>query len=133
MAVIILLYYQKTIHAHEKKNQLKRERYWIETIPCININIPSRTNKEWYDTNKERLIAQQKVWNRNNPNKVLEYQTKYKNKSKGVYVDLNGETNEIDINDELNLIDIYDEIDSNFDEINKNILLNLIENNIITK
>ena len=39
----------------------KRERYYIENFPCINKNIPSRTNKEWYQDNKEIISLKQKI------------------------------------------------------------------------
>lgn len=40
----------------ETKEQLhSRERYYIETMECINKRIPTRTIKEWKDTNKDRV------------------------------------------------------------------------------
>ena len=33
----------------------KRERYFIETIPCINLTIPTRTTKEYRIANKEKI------------------------------------------------------------------------------
>jgi gas vesicle protein len=32
-----------------------RERFWIETIPCVNKYIPGRTHKEWFETHKEQI------------------------------------------------------------------------------
>jgi hypothetical protein len=38
------------------KDELRRrERYFIETMECININIPTRTKKEWGEANTERI------------------------------------------------------------------------------
>ena len=38
----------------ETQDQLRaRERYYIETIQCVNKNIPNRTNKEYKETHKE--------------------------------------------------------------------------------
>lgn len=33
----------------------KRERFYIECFECVNLNIPSRTKKEWCEVNKEKL------------------------------------------------------------------------------
>jgi hypothetical protein len=34
-----------------------RERYWIETLPCVNLTIPTRTRAEYYKQNKEEISA----------------------------------------------------------------------------
>ena len=45
----------------ETKEQLHaRERYWIENTECVNIYIPTRTDKEYYEQNKEKLFEQRK-------------------------------------------------------------------------
>jgi hypothetical protein len=45
-----------------------RERYWIENTPnCINKNIPTQTKKEYYEKNKEKIIAQTKEYAKNHP------------------------------------------------------------------
>lgn len=39
----------------DSKDELtRRERHFIETLECVNRNIPTRTNKEYYHDNKER-------------------------------------------------------------------------------
>jgi len=40
------------VNYEEKKELLIRERYYIETYPCINIIIPYRTPDEWREYNK---------------------------------------------------------------------------------
>ncbi len=46
---------------------LKRERYWIEELSAIlNIEIPSRTNKEYYDENKKNISDKRKEKYREN-------------------------------------------------------------------
>ena len=39
-----------------KEELLKRERYYIESIECVNKNIPTRTSQEYYQDNKELII-----------------------------------------------------------------------------
>ena len=46
-----------------------KERYYIENNECINIEIPTRTKKEHYEANKERLNAISTKWNRDNKEK----------------------------------------------------------------
>ena len=93
-----------------KEELLQRERYYIETMCCVNLKLPMQTQKEWYEKNKDRLIEQQKIWNNNNKDKLREYQKTFRTKnnlSKGIYVDLN----DIEIDDEnikLDFEDIFD-------------------------
>ena len=102
-----------------KEQLLQRERFYIETMDCVNKKYPLRTQHEWYEDNKERLIEKQNIWNNNNREKCLEYQKKYINKNKGIYIDLNGDTNEIDVVDNiiLNYDEIYSEIYSDDEKI----------------
>lgn len=114
----------------ERKEQLlQRERFYIETMDCVNKKIPTRTAAEWYKENRERLIEKQMIWNNANKDKLREYQKTFRNKNKGIYVDLT----DIDIDDEehvkLNIEEIYD-----CDElIDKDVLIELIDKNIISK
>jgi len=91
-----------------KEQLLQRERFYIETLDCVNKKIPLRTQHEWYEDNKEAYIKRQREWNNNNKDKLKVYQQTFKNKNKGVFVDLT----EIDIDTEepvkLNIEDIYD-------------------------
>jgi len=82
----------------ESKEQLElRERYYIENNECINERIPGRTQKEWYQENRERILIKiktderkqyeidysiknkdiinqkTKLWYQNNKDKKLEY------------------------------------------------------------
>jgi len=77
----------------ERKEQLlQRERFYIETIDCVNKKIPTRTQHEWYldnkevfakryQDNKDKLIEYQKVWNNENREKCVEYQKRYRLKN----------------------------------------------------
>jgi len=39
----------------DKTNLLQRERYWIEAFKCVNMNIPSRTVKEYHTEHKQQI------------------------------------------------------------------------------
>ena len=61
------------------KDQLhKRERFYIENNICVNKYIPSRTDKEYYETNKEQL----KQYRQDNKEKISEYNIQYKQDNK---------------------------------------------------
>lgn len=63
---IILL---ETVEANTKNELLERESYYIKTLKCINKKIPLRTQKEWYDDNKDKIIKYRK----DNKDKIKEY------------------------------------------------------------
>tara|TARA_R110000803_G_scaffold33159_2_gene72724 strand:+ start:1798 stop:2301 length:504 start_codon:yes stop_codon:yes gene_type:complete len=44
----------------------KRERFYIENNECVNMTIPTRTNKEWRDDNKDKLKQYKKDYYVNN-------------------------------------------------------------------
>ena len=100
----------------ERKEQLlQRERFFIETMECVNKKYPLRTRHEWYQDNKKRLIEKQLLWNNNNKDKLREYQETFKNKNKGIFIDLTEGSvalTNIDVHDDehvkLNIEDIYD-------------------------
>ena len=59
----------------DKKDELhKRERYWIETLDCINLNIPFREPKESdkikYEKFKDKIKARAKKWAEDNKERV---------------------------------------------------------------
>ena len=46
-----------------KKNELlDRESFFIQTLACINKNIPNRTRKEWEEANKEAIKEYRKKY-----------------------------------------------------------------------
>jgi len=47
---IVLL---ELVNCNSKEELKARERYYIETLDCINKNIPGRTNKEYINDNKD--------------------------------------------------------------------------------
>jgi hypothetical protein len=47
----------------ENKEQLKAfERKWIEENECINVQLPGRTKKEWYEKNRIEILKTHKEW-----------------------------------------------------------------------
>jgi hypothetical protein len=49
-----------------------RERYWIENNNCVNKIIPRRTEKEYYEDNKEQICEQKKEYREVNKEKIRE-------------------------------------------------------------
>jgi len=50
-----------------------RERHWINISKCVNKNLPCRTNKEYYEDNKQKI----KQYYEDNKQKIKEYKKKY--------------------------------------------------------
>lgn len=63
------------------ENQLQaksRERYWIETLkPKLNCSIPTRTDKEYYNDNKETILEYQDQYYQEHKTEKIEYQKQY--------------------------------------------------------
>jgi len=61
-----------------------REKYWIKNSPnCCNHNIPTRTQKEYREDNKEIIAQKQKQYNESNKEDIL--------KQKRIYYEANKE------------------------------------------
>ena len=62
--------------------QAVRERYWIETLNCVNKNIPGRGKKEYIDayneTNADKISEYQATYYKNNTEKICKYNAKYR-------------------------------------------------------
>jgi hypothetical protein len=55
-----------------------RERYWLEQLGAtLNTYIPSRTKKEWIETNIEHLTEYKKEWYEANKEQVTEYKKEW--------------------------------------------------------
>jgi hypothetical protein len=62
----------------ECKDQLRqRERYYIETIECVNKNIPGRTIVEYREANKEAMVEYKREYHRANKEARSEYHREY--------------------------------------------------------
>tara|TARA_R110000796_G_scaffold242060_1_gene363985 strand:+ start:373 stop:927 length:555 start_codon:yes stop_codon:yes gene_type:complete len=60
----------------------EEEGKYIRDNECINKKIPHRTNKEYYEDNKNKINKQVKKWGENNKEKVNEYKKKYRENNK---------------------------------------------------
>jgi len=68
-----------------KEELFKRERYWIETMDCVNKCIPTRTKKERYEDNKEEILNKMKIYRNSNKDEVNERIRKIKQNNKDYY------------------------------------------------
>ena len=65
-------------NAIDKLDQRKKERYWIETLQStLNLVLPSRTYKEYYETFKEEYTKRIKIYQENHKDELSEYKKKY--------------------------------------------------------
>jgi len=63
---------------NDKKELEIKERFYIDLLrPTLNKKIPTRTNKEYYQDNRDKLIEYQKEYKQNNSDKIAEYQKEY--------------------------------------------------------
>jgi len=63
----------------ESKDELKqRESHYINSLMCINKNIPGRPKKEYNQDKKESITQWQKTYNDKNKEKIKEYKKTYK-------------------------------------------------------
>ena len=68
---------------NSKNELISRERYWIETLkPKLNRNIPTRTQREWYEENKTEFNIKQKKYREEHKEDFKKYQKKYREKNK---------------------------------------------------
>ena len=63
----------ENVECKTKEELHQRERFYIENNECVNKFIPGRTNKEWYEDNKEY----QKKYIEANKEKIKEYNRNY--------------------------------------------------------
>ena len=65
---------------NSKQELHTRERYWIENFDCINKFVPTRTDKEYYQDNKNKIKEQRVINKKEIDNKQAEYRAKNKEK-----------------------------------------------------
>jgi hypothetical protein len=59
-----------------------REGHWIRKLDCVNKNIAGRSQKEYYEENKEDILRQQKEYHEANKEYIHEYQKEYRETNK---------------------------------------------------
>jgi len=62
---------------NSKQELETRERWWIENNMCINKVIPTRTDKEYREDNKDKIAVKGRKWYEENRDKVLKRQHEY--------------------------------------------------------
>jgi len=56
----------------------QKEQEWFYKLNAkLNFEIPNRTSKQYYEDNREKLLAHQKQYYEDNRDKILEYQKQY--------------------------------------------------------
>ena len=74
------------IHEASVENKLQKEkleRQFIEQMkPTLNSSIPTRTMKEWAESNKEKIAEQKKLYREANKEKILEQKKEYRDANK---------------------------------------------------
>ena len=67
----------------ETKEELeKRERYYIENNECVNKVRPTRTQKEYYEDNKDKILEMNRKYRSNNEDQYQKYQNQYREENK---------------------------------------------------
>ena len=70
-------------NAIDKADQSKQERYWLENFQAtLNIVIPSRTDEEYREQNKEQIAEKNKEFYEQNKEQILEKRKEYREKNK---------------------------------------------------
>jgi hypothetical protein len=77
-----------------KEELLKRERHYVDTLDCVNRNIPSRTNKEYYQDNKTFLLNKQNQYYQDNKETIKVKNKDYKNEHIDYYIEYNNKYRE---------------------------------------
>ena len=67
-----------------KEELFKRERFYIETIVCVNKCIPTQTIKEWREKNRDQIRQQQKEYYDTNKDQLSQQQKEYYDTNKDV-------------------------------------------------
>ena len=72
----------ENVNANTKEELLQRERYYIQSMKCINKCVPLRTQKEYYIDNIEHAKNIRKLYYENHKEETAEYQKKWREENK---------------------------------------------------
>ena len=78
------------VEFEEYEDLLKRERYYIESIECVNKKIPTRTRHEWYIDNKETYLKQKQEYRKKNKDLVNKWSNDYRKTKEKVICECGG-------------------------------------------
>ena len=74
----------ENVSCNSKEELFIRERYWIENTNCINKCVPCRTveevkerKRQYYHSNKDKLLEEKKQYRENNKDKLLQQKKEY--------------------------------------------------------
>ncbi len=67
---------------NNKQELHARERYWIEALDCVNKNIPTRTNKMYYQDHKEQIKERVGAYREANKEVIKQKKKDYREKNK---------------------------------------------------
>ena len=62
-------------------------RYIRNTDNCVNIHIPGRTLKEWWENNKDEIKIKQKEYYEAHKDEILEYAKEYREKNREYFIE----------------------------------------------
>ena len=65
-----------------KRELEERERYWIQTLDCVNKYIPTRTERQYYQDNRDARLEYQRQYQDDNKEDYLKYQKEYRDTHK---------------------------------------------------
>ena len=69
--------------ATDKLDLERRERYWLEQLHAtLNSYVPTRTQKQYYEDNRERFIKYRKEYNEKHKDKISKQTKEYREKHK---------------------------------------------------
>jgi hypothetical protein len=60
----------------------ERESWYIRNKQCINIAVPHRTHAEWYEDNRDKILAGKAEYRQNNIDKILAGKAEYRQNNK---------------------------------------------------
>jgi len=66
------IYLLESVNANSKDEILAREGHYIRTLKCVNKCITGRTEKEYYNDNKVKLLEKRKGYYNDNKDKIFE-------------------------------------------------------------
>jgi hypothetical protein len=74
---------EKVIDCKDKENLHKREKHYIESLKAeLNKVIPTRSNKEWYEDNKEKINEKHEKYQKENKEKIAVKNKEYRGNNK---------------------------------------------------
>jgi hypothetical protein len=67
----------ENVNCNNKEQLVAREGHYIRTMDCVNKNIAGRTDKQYYQDNKERILQQTKQYQQYNKEQIKQLKKQY--------------------------------------------------------